>query len=79
MTAIRSSLQRLTAALGKLESSVDSMEGAMAGKQRDMFAMPSSNQNAAGTIVGQDKEKIAARLDVAIEKVERLLTSDARG
>lgn len=75
MSAVRTSLQRLTAAIGSLETSVDMLENAKMGEQRDMFAAPVSNENAneAKLAASQNKKAMADRLDTAIEKVEKML------
>ncbi len=77
MSAIRTSLQRLTAALGNLETSVDQLETSVTGVQRDMFATGPSNENGAKASGSENKKVIADRLDNAIEKVEKLLAQDA--
>ncbi|MAE50250.1 MAG: hypothetical protein CMH27_00400 [Micavibrio sp.] len=69
MSTIRAALENLNSVIGTLEQSVDMMEQARKGEQRDMFAAP-SNENGKNTI---DKEAVAKRLDNAIEKVEKLL------
>lgn len=73
MSLVRSSLQRLVAAVGSLESAFDSLESSIAGEQRDMFASGASNQNGGLQSSGAQKEAMAQRLDVAIEKVEKML------
>jgi len=71
VSAIRSALQNLNSIIGELEHSVETMELARKGEQRDMFASSPSNEN--GKSSGVSGEAIAKRLDSAIEKVEKLL------
>ena len=71
MSAIRSALQNLNSIIDELEHSVEAMEMARKGEQRDMFASSPSNENGKSSSVSG--EVIAKRLDSAIEKVEKLL------
>lgn len=72
MSAIKHSLANLRNAVGRLEVSLHSMESAMAGQQRDMFAAAQPVKgNGKGFPV--DSAIIAQRLDKAIQKVEELL------
>lgn len=74
MSALHNALQHLNSVITYLEKSVDVMEKNRVGEQRDMFAMP-SNENAAKQAAKD--EAIAARLDSAIETVEKILAEDA--
>lgn len=75
MSAIQSALQNLNSVIGQLEHSVETMEMARRGEQRDMFASAPSNENGQASAVSG--ELIAQRLDSAIEKVEKLLDEES--
>jgi hypothetical protein len=66
---IKQALSRLKNSVGRLEGSMQTLELAMAGKQRDMFAEAPKAIN--GPLF--DTTVISQRLDKAIKKVEELL------
>jgi len=78
MSAILEALQRLDESLTNLDNVVTHHEGVvaqeLAGQQRDMFGAPTeaSNQN-----TKIDASIVARRLDLAIEKVEEILSEAA--
>ena len=75
MSAIRQALEKLNGSLQNLESSVTGLENNLAGEQRDMFGHPpASNENTNGAI---DAALVAQRLDIAIERVEQVLSEAA--
>ncbi len=69
-------LENLNGSLNNLESTVTGLESSVAGQQRDMFGYPSdspaSNENAK-----IDPAVVAQRLDIAIERVEQVLSEAA--
>ena len=69
MRSIRSSLENLLHAVNNLEQAAEQIEASQQGHQRDMF-LSASNENKA---TQQQNDAIAQRLDMAIERVERLL------
>jgi hypothetical protein len=74
VSEVKKALSNLSYIVGKLEDSVDDMEQAMAGQQRDMFASGKAlngKKGAAGRV-------LAERLDRTIEKVETLLQGGGR-
>ncbi|MGB0719523.1 MAG: hypothetical protein ACPGRX_03565 [Bdellovibrionales bacterium] len=80
MSAIEQALHRLDGSLNTLETALGGLERNLAehlsGQQRDMFGYPeASNQN----IGGIDASVVAKRLDIAIEKVEEILSEAAAG
>lgn len=77
MSAIQQALHRLDASLQRLEGTVSTVETNMQGQQRDMFGgppAPPSNENRQ-----IDVSVVAQRLDIAIEKVEEILSEAATG
>ncbi|MGH1398785.1 MAG: hypothetical protein ACRBCT_06180 [Alphaproteobacteria bacterium] len=79
MSAIMEALQRLDGSLQNLENTVTGFEHTvaqeLAGQQRDMFGSPiaaPSNENKK-----IDASIVAKRLDIAIEKVEEILSEAA--
>jgi len=74
MSALLQALENLNGSLNNLESSVTGLEHNLAGEQRDMFGHPpASNEN--DTAI--DAAMVAQRLDIAIERVEQVLTEAA--
>ena len=70
MTALAQALQKLNGSLNNLEAKVNGLETNLSGSQRDMFGHPEAvNEN--GTNI--DPAVVAQRLDIAIEKVEKVL------
>jgi len=79
LSALQQALDKLNGSLSNLESSVGSLEQTLAGEQRDMFGVPTaSNENVTETN-GQaiDAALVAQRLDIAIERVEQVLSEAA--
>lgn len=79
MSALQQALEKLNGSLQNLESSVTGLEHNLAGEQRDMFGHPvASNENATdmdGTVI--NTAMVAQRLDIAIERVEQVLSEAA--
>ena len=79
MSAILQAIEKLNGSLDNLETSVSSLETNLAGEQRDMFGHPpASNENtteANGAAI--DTALVAQRLDIAIERVEQVLSEAA--
>ncbi len=74
MSALQQALEKLNGSLNNLETSVTGLESNLAGAQRDMFGHPpASNEN--DTAI--DTALVAQRLDVAIERVEQVLSEAA--
>ena len=74
MSALKQALEKLNGSLSNLETSVTGLESNLAGAQRDMFGHPAaSNEN--DTAI--DTALVAQRLDVAIERVEQVLSEAA--
>ena len=75
MSTVKQALSKLGSAVSKLETSMDHLEGALAGRQRDMFAVPPPAVEPAKTNnnFAADNAMIAQRLDSAIKRVEELL------
>lgn len=74
MSALKQALNKLNGSLNNLESSVAGLENNLAGSQRDMFGHPpASNEN--NTAI--DAALVAQRLDIAIERVEQVLSEAA--
>ena len=72
MSAIKQALEHLNSSLQNLENSLSGFEKSLTGTQRDMFGgPPPSNEN---TCNGVDAAVVAKRLDIAIEKVEEILS-----
>ena len=69
MSAVEQALLKLNQVLGKLETSVSSVEINLQGQQRDMFSTlpPGANGNAVSP------EMVAQKLDTAIETLETVL------
>jgi len=79
MSALQQALEKLNGSLDNLESSVGSLEVTLAGEQRDMFGVPTpSNENDTNTNgAAIDAALVAQRLDIAIERVEQVLSEAA--
>ena len=79
MSVLQEALNKLNSSLNHLESSVGTLETNLAGEQRDMFGHPkASNENDTdinGTAI--DAALVAQRLDIAIERVEQVLSEAA--
>ena len=75
VTALKQALEKLNTSLVNLESCVSGLEDNLAGQQRDMFGghATASNENV-NTI---DAALVAKRLDIAIERVEQVLSEAA--
>ncbi len=70
MSAIRKSLIKLEYAVDKLQASASSIEGALAGQQRDMFSTPPASVS---NDDGIDGAIVVKALDQTIQRVEKLL------
>lgn len=76
MSALKQALQKLNGSLNNLETSVNGLETNLAGAQRDMFGHPTaSNEN--DTDIEINTALVAQRLDIAIERVEQVLSEAA--
>lgn len=77
MSALQQALEKLNGSLNNLESSVTGLEHNLAGQQRDMFGHPApSNENETnGATI--DAAAVAKSLDIAIERVEQVLSEAA--
>ena len=74
MSALKQALNKLNGSLNNLESSVAGLENNLTGSQRDMFGHPpASNENSTALDAALD----AQRLDIAIERVEQVLSEAA--
>lgn len=76
MSAIKQALIRLNGSLQNLENSIANAENTPQGGQRDMFGAHNpapSNQNDVNVAL------VAQRLDIAIEKVEEILSEAKAG
>ena len=74
MSALKQALEKLNGSLNNLETSVNGLEGNLTGAQRDMFGHPAaSNENSTAI----DTALVAQRLDIAIERVEQVLSEAA--
>ena len=74
MSALKQALNKLNGSLNNLESSVAGLENNLTGSQRDMFGHPpASNENSTAI----DAALVAQRLDIAIERVEQVLSEAA--
>ncbi len=69
MSAVQQALSKLTNAIGSLETSLDTFEGNLKGKQRDMFAAPAKPAK----VANMNSELVAEKLDNAIAKIEAVL------
>ena len=73
VSQVAQALSKLSQVVGKLEGSVNVLETSLAGEQRDMFgASNASNNNAVQN--GVDTELVAQKIDLAIEKIEDVLS-----
>ena len=79
MSALQQAIEKLNGSLDNLETSVGSLEQTLAGEQRDMFGVPSPVNENTTEPNGQaiDAALVAQRLDIAIERVEQVLSEAA--
>ena len=79
MSAIKQALEKLNTSLNDLETSVGSLERNLTGEQRDMFGHPPAVNENTGETNGAaiDAALVAQRLDIAIERVEQVLSEAA--
>ncbi len=77
MSALQKALEKLNGSLYNLETSVSGLENSMVGQQRDMFGAPIARESSANENIKLDPSIIAKRLDIAIDKVEKVLSDAA--
>ncbi len=68
MSAVEQALLKLNQVVGKLETSVSTVEVTLKGQQRDMFGTPTNKTGA-----NVNPEIVAQKLDSAIETLESVL------
>lgn len=69
MSAVEQALLKLNQVVGKLETSVSTVEVTLKGQQRDMFGAPTN-----GASANVNPEIVAQKLDTAIETLETVLS-----
>ena len=79
MSALQQALEKLNGSLNNLESTVTGLEHNLAGQQRDMFGHPAASNENDTDVNGKaiDAAMVAQRLDIAIERVEQVLSEAA--
>lgn len=73
MSAVRQAIARLSHAVDNLDGSVEHVEQALTGKQRDMFSMPAPKPERVANSNVVNADLVARKLDDAIERIEQAL------
>ena len=76
MSQVTRALSRLGRVVTNLEGVASGLEASLSGQQRDMFAAPVSASNTNTSDI--DKELVAKKLDLAIEKIEEILDEEEK-